>query len=608
MGPCLNPHCKSHGKPHPNCKCYSAAHGADVSPFCSEAREHKQGCEYYMDEGGWVDTPEEPTAVQSHGDWVDAPAQNTSESDWQDADQDKPAESQAAGKYDTTEQQVKAGLEGAAQGIAGPLAVLAETKLFGVDPKDIRGRAEANPIIHGASEAATLAGGLLTGFGEAGLIAKGAGLVSEASQLGRAGAAILKGAIEGASFATSDEITKAMLGQPGSDPATPVSAALLHVGAAGLMGGIAGGVFNLGEKLIGSAVTDSKMAEKLEAFLIKLGESKNPLGDLGIPEKISKGIAGYIATEHGSGPLTYELIKNAISKPIEKITGKFNPLVTDAAIKLILSNEASGMSSAAHYAMQVANGAKKALRGVADLFKAGSSQIAPKASDAAHEELKKFIEGGQVDQQLRNTVGEAPSPYAAGGMVSSPNNAFSNVFPEQNTLLNQTKGRVSMYLNSIRPLPNQSKLPFDEPNPQTQKKRSYDKAIALAVNPLSILNHINDGSVTPEHVKHFTSLYPEVHSYLSKEMSKQILKAQMSGQKLPYKKRQAMSLFLGASLDSTFTPPAIQTIQGVFAMKRAAQQQAPQKNKKGTLSLTKMDDHYLTGNQARTERQQAQKA
>lgn len=49
--PCLNPNCKSHGIPHPNCRCYSGgesfAKGGKVSShFCSESRQHKPDCEY----------------------------------------------------------------------------------------------------------------------------------------------------------------------------------------------------------------------------------------------------------------------------------------------------------------------------------------------------------------------------------------------------------------------------------------------------------------------------------------------------------------------------------------------------------------------------------
>ena len=56
--PCLNPNCKSHGKPHPNCRCYSGgeqfheggnmAEGGAVKRmrFCAHGKPHMEGCEY----------------------------------------------------------------------------------------------------------------------------------------------------------------------------------------------------------------------------------------------------------------------------------------------------------------------------------------------------------------------------------------------------------------------------------------------------------------------------------------------------------------------------------------------------------------------------------
>lgn len=61
--PCKNPACKSQGKPHPNCKCYSMAEGGEVKPFCSETRMHKPKCQYAMKLSELLDQdlkPEDP--------------------------------------------------------------------------------------------------------------------------------------------------------------------------------------------------------------------------------------------------------------------------------------------------------------------------------------------------------------------------------------------------------------------------------------------------------------------------------------------------------------------------------------------------------------------
>lgn len=58
--PCLNPNCKAHGTPHPNCRCYGGggewgrmAKGGKVTSCCAEGMPHDKDCEYYK-EGGKV--------------------------------------------------------------------------------------------------------------------------------------------------------------------------------------------------------------------------------------------------------------------------------------------------------------------------------------------------------------------------------------------------------------------------------------------------------------------------------------------------------------------------------------------------------------------------
>lgn len=67
--PCLNPNCKSHGKPHPNCRCYGGgtpeqvyfnfAEGGKIElvNHCSSGDPHEPDCEYFKD-GGKARAPE----------------------------------------------------------------------------------------------------------------------------------------------------------------------------------------------------------------------------------------------------------------------------------------------------------------------------------------------------------------------------------------------------------------------------------------------------------------------------------------------------------------------------------------------------------------------
>jgi len=610
--PCLNPSCKSHGKPHPNCRCYSGSEsgyfsdGGEVG-FCSAEREHNQDCEYYA--GGGDVLPSYESVVGAENELPSYESVVGDSGDLPSYDEVVGAEDRPTDYMETA----KAAAEGLAQGIAGPIAPWAQVNLGISTKEDIARRAEENPIAHGIGEAAGFVGSLATGTGLAGFVAKGAGKVARAAELGKAGSVILKGALESAAFEVSNETTKAILGQ--GDPERPVSAALLHVGAAGLMGGATRGVFTLGEGLIGKGI-NSKMgreaAEKVETFLADLAKSDDPLKALGVNKKVSdmvsKSIAFPLAMKTGTGQAGYVVIEALLAKPVSKVMGKLNPYARAALLKAASVYESAGVANAVHYASEAFKGEQKAVQGLATIFSAGTAAIAEPVSEAAREQLKEFIEGGQVEQQIENsTHAQAQgNNFASGGMVSEPNTSFSKVFPEQNMLLNAAKGRISTYLNSIRPLPNQQKLPFDRASKNKDKHREYSRAIDLAVNPLSILDRVNKGDITPSHMKHFVAMYPEVYRYLGREMTKKITEAQVKGESVPYRKRQAMSLFLGANLDSTFTPAAIQTIQGLYAKKQVAMQQ--QVAAKKSASLTKTANRFSTDDQARQTRQQSSKA
>jgi hypothetical protein len=150
-------------------------------------------------------------------------------------------------RYGTTGQQVKAGLEGVAKGIAGPLAPLAETTLGITTPEDIRGRAAANPITHGLGEAAGLTGGMLTGTGEAALMSHvgeaavgAAGLAKGAEALSfgaKVGSAVVQQAAEMAVLQGSDEVSKAIL----NDPDFSAQSAIANIGLSAALGGATGG-------------------------------------------------------------------------------------------------------------------------------------------------------------------------------------------------------------------------------------------------------------------------------------------------------------------------------------------------------------------------------
>lgn len=183
-------------------------------------------------------------------------------------------------QYGTPGQQAIAGLEGAGQGILGPLAPGAE-RLAGVNPEDIRGRAEANPWTHGLGEVAGLAGSMASGVGEgalAGQAGEGAlkalGIGEGVGAASKIGSASVKSAVENMLIASSDEASRALT----NDPNQSAETAMIDIGLGGLLGGAAGGALASINPLWKSTV-GAKVGQVLDAFQKRVGGIEDVVPD-----------------------------------------------------------------------------------------------------------------------------------------------------------------------------------------------------------------------------------------------------------------------------------------------------------------------------------------
>lgn len=171
-------------------------------------------------------------------------------------------------QYGGTGSQIAAGLEGAAQGLAGPLATGAE-RLLGVDPEGIRKRAEYNPWTHGISEAVGFGAGALTGTGEAALLSKAgegaaglAGLGEATSVGGKLAAGATKMGAEMALMQSGDEANKVLTNAPET-----IGNAAANIGLSTLIGGVGGGLFSG----LGMAAKSAINAPFLKDFAKEMG-------------------------------------------------------------------------------------------------------------------------------------------------------------------------------------------------------------------------------------------------------------------------------------------------------------------------------------------------
>lgn len=386
----------------------------------------------------------------------------------------------------------------------------------------------------------------------------------------------------------------------------------------------------LGDKSVGELLELTRMAEAFNKSATRGSKHVNLYGGIigglsglagGLP---GAGIGVPVGAVAGAAIDNYgpSIVKRILDAHLDGVVGKgINPYVRAAALKALSNDAAGAVPEAIRHAKNVERGTKQISNAMDALFAVGSVkslQFEHKEKD--REKLRKFVEEGGLPIQIQNslnapTVKKEPQRFAEGGLVEQPitppnpepqpDNKLSQVFPEQEMLMQTAKGRIFNYLNSQRPLKTGPTLPFDSMPEDKQKVRSYDDLLDMANQPLSILKNVQDGKLTPDQLKHFSSMYPELYSHLSQEMTKKVVDLQMKGEKPNYSIRQSLSLFLGAPLDSSFTPQSIMAAQNVFASKKQqqAQNQPQAQVKKGTTGMSDMYESRMTNDQGRQLRQ-----
>lgn len=272
-------------------------------------------------------------------------------------------------KYSTPLEQLKTAGEGLGQGLAGPLFTGVETAVLGNEAEQ-RGRAEANPILHGATEVAgfvapaivsagtsTAARAGISGAAKAASIAAKAAEISqagllekaglkaaqalnlggkEASILSKIGAKSVSEATQMALLQSGDEVSKMIQ----NDPNQTWETAAADVGLAGVLGGGAGAAFGSVSPLWKATVGD-KAAQLIEDFKGRIKfHTENPTPVQAVTDELS---AHYNSTKahadevYGPTGLKAEAIANSMPEMhsgIPEQSQKFANQLEDSIVKM----------------------------------------------------------------------------------------------------------------------------------------------------------------------------------------------------------------------------------------------------------------------------------
>lgn len=539
-------------------------------------------------------------------------------------------------------------------------------KDLGMGQEDIIGRRNANPEVFYGAEGATMLGSMLTGSGELGAISKVADGAAKLANSGKVGSGLIKAAISGGLFQTDDEVSKWMLGEgdpthPVGAALANIGGTTLLTGAIGGLAG-AGGVMlekiaesKVGGKLqsflagFGSAAQHAPESEysaglknrelvneavkdffnspdapngaSLKAY--ELGQKAFDAGFRNIPKSVAQGVGGLAGHKMGSEYLGYK-VGEALYAPVEKLVEKVarpgaRKLVAPVTMKILSSGNTEGLLDALKFAEKAAAGDAAATKGINSMMLGSPGTYGAATRKGIRDKIEKWIDDGGAEQEVQQEIYNQAAPqgvqgFAKGGDVKAPksngpgiarNKGLELHYPEQNMMLATARGRISSYLTSMKPQAQMPARPFDDAPDDREKKRSYKRALDIAAAPLSILDEIGKGTLDPDHLQHFNAMHPELGGLLKKKITESIVKAQVDGKKPPYRVRQALSMFMGTDLSGEMNPSNILAAQQVFASKAQTQEQHTQASSEtsgGRKALSKSDEAFLTGSQAREKR------
>lgn len=197
----------------------------------------------------------------------------------------------------------------------------------------------------------------------------------------------------------------------------------------------------------------------------------------------------------------------------------------------------------------------------------------------------------KINKAIDSAIKNPESLLAVSGDVG-------HYMPNHAEAMGTTAANAVQLLRTMRPNTAPANPMDSKREPSAFEKAKYNRAVDIAQQPLLVLKHIAEGTITPDDVNVMKALYPGLVNRVSQKLMNGVVEAKEKGKIVPYKTRMGISLFLGQAMDSTMTPAGI---QGAQPKPQQNQQQTPvqpaSNPKRSTNSLNKLPAMYQTTGQ-----------
>lgn len=256
-----------------------------------------------------------------------------------------------------------------------------------------------------------------------------------------------------------------------------------------------------------------------------------------------------------------------------KVSGK----ITDMIFKRVSKAGADASIRSAKALEAFLSTSKKAARVAPPLASKTLASVAfgvepSKIANALAESPKKGLSGAymKLEKDLRALTVRGPDgeirmhPGAREG-VSEQLAGVRAADPLAADMMETTAARRVTFLASK--LPKRPDIPViqlgpDNWRPSDMAMRQFARFVAAVEDPGQVEERLADGSVTPEDAEAIRTVYPEMFEDIKARIIESLPELQ---ERLPYKRRLALSIFSGVAVDPAMDPRILRVLQGNFA-------------------------------------------
>jgi hypothetical protein len=304
------------------------------------------------------------------------------------------------------------------------------------------------------------------------------------------------------------------------------------------------------------------------------------------------GVAGLLSLLHTGDPMT-ALMYFAAGKAGKKAMTEIPDALRLSALKMMGSSapvSGAGFNAMYKVAESFYKGAAKQARAIDNLFKAGTTGLGMELAPSAK----------SLNLLQRKIMAAETDPTSLMGLDEDKND-YSHYLPEHSTGMAATSARAVSYLASLKPDTGKANPLDRQKEPSEVEKARYNRALVLAEQPLMVLQHVKDGSVTQDDVRTISTIYPELYQGMKQDIMTKMIDHLHKGHEIPYQTRLGLSLFLGVPMESSIDSQNILRNQALYAQPAQAPKAkfSPSSTKS---SLGKLPNIYATPQQLRVQK------